>query len=94
MTTAPSIGTREDWLHARIALLEAEKDLTRRSDELARRRRELPWVPVVKEHRFETDEGLVALPELFEGQTTQEDRRRTRPDGGGPPAPRPGRRLQ
>jgi hypothetical protein len=50
-------GTREQWLGARLELLEAEKDLTRRSDELARRRRELPWVPVDKEYRFEIDEG-------------------------------------
>jgi Bacterial protein of unknown function (DUF899)/Cupin domain len=42
------VGTREDWLAARVALLEREKELTRRSDELARQRQELPWVPIEK----------------------------------------------
>jgi predicted dithiol-disulfide oxidoreductase (DUF899 family) len=41
-------GTRQEWLAARLALLEAEKELTRRSDELARRRQELPWVRIDK----------------------------------------------
>jgi len=62
-------GTREEWLAARLALLEAEKDLTRRSDELARRRQELPWVRVDKEYRFETDEGSAWLAELFRGRS-------------------------
>jgi predicted dithiol-disulfide oxidoreductase (DUF899 family) len=64
-----SVGTREQWLAARIALLEQEKDLTRRSDELARRRRELPWVPVEKEYMFETEEGPKTLAELFDGRS-------------------------
>ena len=50
-------GTREEWLAARLELLEDEKALTRRSDELARRRRELPWVRVEKEYLFDTDDG-------------------------------------
>jgi hypothetical protein len=50
-------GTREEWLAARLELLEAEKALTRRSDELARLRQELPWVRIDKEYRFDTDEG-------------------------------------
>lgn len=50
-------GSREEWLAARLELLEAEKELTRRGDELARMRRELPWVAIEKEYRFETDEG-------------------------------------
>ena len=50
-------GTREEWLAARLELLDAEKELTRRGDELARLRQELPWVPIEKEYRFETDEG-------------------------------------
>src|SRR5260370_6144518 len=54
---------------ARLALLEAEKELTRRSDELARRRQELPWVPVDKEYRFETDEGSASLADLFQGRS-------------------------
>jgi predicted dithiol-disulfide oxidoreductase (DUF899 family) len=62
-------GTREEWLAARLGLLEAEKELTRRSDELARRRQELPWVRVDKEYRFETDEGSVSLADLFGGRS-------------------------
>jgi predicted dithiol-disulfide oxidoreductase (DUF899 family) len=63
------VGTREEWLAARIALLEREKELTRRSDKLARERQELPWVRVEKEYRFETDEGTKTLPELFAGRS-------------------------
>jgi len=62
-------GTREQWLAARLALLEAEKDLTHRSDELARRRQELPWVRIDKQYRFETDEGSAALADLFRGRS-------------------------
>jgi predicted dithiol-disulfide oxidoreductase (DUF899 family) len=62
-------GTREEWLAARLPLLEAEKELTRRSDELARRRQELPWVRVDKKYRFETDEGSAALADLFRGRS-------------------------
>ena len=50
-------GTHKQWLAARLKLLEAEKELTRRSDDLARRRQKLPWVRIDKEYRFETDEG-------------------------------------
>lgn len=50
-------GTREEWLAARLELLEAEKELTRHGAELARRRRELPWARIDKEYRFDTDEG-------------------------------------
>jgi predicted dithiol-disulfide oxidoreductase (DUF899 family) len=62
-------GTHEEWLAARLQLLEAEKALTRRSDELAQLRRELPWVPIEKEYRFETDEGTVSLADLFGGRS-------------------------
>ncbi len=62
-------GTREEWVAARLELLEAEKALTRRSDELARRRQELPWVRIDKEYRFETDEGTASLADLFRGRT-------------------------
>jgi predicted dithiol-disulfide oxidoreductase (DUF899 family) len=62
-------GTREEWLAARLELLDAEKELTRRGDELARRRRELPWVPVDKDYRFETDEGEASLADLFRGRS-------------------------
>ena len=58
-------GTRAEWLAARLELLEAEKALTRRSDELARQRQELPWVRIDKEYRFETDEGTASLADLF-----------------------------
>jgi predicted dithiol-disulfide oxidoreductase (DUF899 family) len=64
--TQHKVGTREEWLAARIELLEREKDLTRRSDELARERQELPWVPVEEPYSFETDEGTKTLAELFE----------------------------
>ncbi|WP_340119450.1 DUF899 family protein [Pelagibius sp. 7325] len=57
-------GTREEGLAARLALPAAEKDLTRRSDELARRRRELPWVRVDKAYRFDTDDGGASLAKL------------------------------
>jgi predicted dithiol-disulfide oxidoreductase (DUF899 family) len=62
-------GTRSEWLAARLELLEAEKDLTRRSDEVARRRQVLPWVRVDKEYRFETDEGSASLKDLFRGRS-------------------------
>jgi predicted dithiol-disulfide oxidoreductase (DUF899 family) len=58
-------GTREEWLTSRLELLEQEKDLTRRSDELARRRQGLPWVPINTGYRFETDEGSASLVDLF-----------------------------
>lgn len=62
-------GTRQEWLTARLALLEAEKQLTRRSDELARRRQELPWVRIDKAYRFETEEGSASLANLFRGRS-------------------------
>ena len=68
MTTHTS-GTRKEWVAARLALLEAEKELTRRSDEVARRRQELPWVRIDKEYQFETDEGNVSLADLFRGRS-------------------------
>jgi predicted dithiol-disulfide oxidoreductase (DUF899 family) len=62
-------GTREEWLAARKELLEQEKEHTRRSDELARRRQELPWVQVDKEYTFDTNEGPKTLAELFDGRS-------------------------
>jgi predicted dithiol-disulfide oxidoreductase (DUF899 family) len=62
-------GTRKEWLAARLELLEAEKDLTRRSDEVARRRQELPWVRIDKKYRFDTDEGSASLADLFRGRS-------------------------
>ena len=74
--TTHRTGTREEWLTARLALLQAEKDLTHRSDELTRRsdalarqRQELPWVRVTKDFRFETDEGKSSLADLFRGRS-------------------------
>jgi predicted dithiol-disulfide oxidoreductase (DUF899 family) len=63
------IASRDEWLTARLELLKAEKELTRRSDELAQRRRELPWVRIDKEYRFDTDEGSASLAELFRGRS-------------------------
>ena len=63
------IGTREEWQAARDVLLRLEKDHTRMGDELARMRRELPWVPVEKEYRFDTGDGTRTLGELFEGRS-------------------------
>src|SRR5262245_15098637 len=67
--TTHMTGTREEWLRAGMALLEAEKELTRRSDELARQRQELPWVRMDKAYRFETDEGNASLADLFRGRS-------------------------
>jgi predicted dithiol-disulfide oxidoreductase (DUF899 family) len=67
--TDHKIATREEWLAARLQLLEAEKELTRRGDEVARRRQELPWVRIDKEYRFETDAGSASLADLFRGRS-------------------------
>jgi predicted dithiol-disulfide oxidoreductase (DUF899 family) len=67
--TDHNTGTREEWLAARRALLEAEKALSRRSDELAQWRQELPWVRIDKEYRFETEEGTASLADLFRGRS-------------------------
>ncbi|NUO38623.1 MAG: DUF899 domain-containing protein [Gemmatimonadaceae bacterium] len=67
--TTHAIGTRDEWLAARLDLLAAEKEHTRRSDELARRRQELPWVRVDKGYRFETEEGIASLADLFRGRS-------------------------
>jgi predicted dithiol-disulfide oxidoreductase (DUF899 family) len=60
-------GTREEWLAARLELLQAEKELTRRGDELALRRQALPWVRIDKEYRFEIDAGSASMADLFLG---------------------------
>jgi len=69
MSTKAKIVSREEWLAARLGLLKEEKELTRRSDELARRRQELPWVRVDKKYRFETNEGSASLADLFRGRS-------------------------
>src|SRR5207247_1404204 len=66
--TEHTVGTREEWLAARKELLAREKAHTRQGDELARQRRELPWVRVEKEYEFETDEGKKTLTQLFDGR--------------------------
>jgi len=63
------IGTQEDWQAERDALLKDEKELTRRSDELTAKRRRLPWVPVEKDYRFETEQGAKSLADLFDGRS-------------------------
>jgi predicted dithiol-disulfide oxidoreductase (DUF899 family) len=68
-TTAHKIGTREEWQAARDELLAREKEHTRLGDELAQQRRELPWVPVEKDYRFDTDAGEKSLAELFDGRS-------------------------
>jgi predicted dithiol-disulfide oxidoreductase (DUF899 family) len=67
--TNHKVGTREEWLAARKELLAREKEHTRRGDELARERRELPWVRVEKEYGFDTDDGRKTLAELFDGHS-------------------------
>ena len=62
-------GTREQWLAARRDLLEAEKEYSRQGDELARRRQALPWIPVQKDYRLETDSGSISLSQLFQGRS-------------------------
>src|SRR5213076_753729 len=67
--TDHKIGTREEWRAARLELLEAEKELTRRSDELAQQRQQLPWVRIDKEYRFQTEAGPASLADLFGGRS-------------------------
>jgi predicted dithiol-disulfide oxidoreductase (DUF899 family) len=69
MTPTHTTASRPQWLAARLELLEAEKELTRRSDEVARRRRQLPWVPVEKDYRFQTEAGDASLADLFDGRS-------------------------
>jgi predicted dithiol-disulfide oxidoreductase (DUF899 family) len=67
--TQHATGTREEWLAARLALLEDEKELTRRSDEVVSQRQQLPWVRLDKDYRFETDQGSASLADLFSGRS-------------------------
>jgi len=67
--TTQKIGTREEWLAARLDLLDAEKELTRLSDALAQRRQQLPWVRIDKDYRFDTEHGTVGLADLFKGRS-------------------------
>jgi len=63
------VGTRKEWLAARLKLLDAEKEHTRRGDELTLMRQQLPWVRTDKDYRFETDEGRASLSDLFRGRS-------------------------
>src|ERR1700737_1147830 len=67
--TRHKTGTREEWLAARLELLQAEKALTRRTDDVARQRHELPWVSIDKQYRFDTDAGPTLLADLFQGRS-------------------------
>src|SRR5207302_5616900 len=67
--TDHKVGTRDEWLAARLELLEAEKAHTRRGDELTKMRMELPWVRIDKDYRFDTDEGPAPLADLFRGRS-------------------------
>jgi predicted dithiol-disulfide oxidoreductase (DUF899 family) len=69
VTAEHRIGTQEEWQAERDELLVEEKELTRRGDELARKLRELPWVPVEKDYRFETEDGTKSLADLFGGRS-------------------------
>lgn len=63
------IGTQEEWLAARLELLKLEKEHTRQGDAVAQRRQELPWVPVAKDYRFQTEAGEARLADLFQGRS-------------------------
>jgi predicted dithiol-disulfide oxidoreductase (DUF899 family) len=65
----PKVASRAEWLEARLELLKDEKELTRKSDEVARRRQQLPWVRVEKEYRFDTEKGSASLKDLFQGRS-------------------------
>ena len=67
--TSHTTGTREEWLAVRMDLLQAEKELTRLSDRVARQRQELPWVRIDKGYEFDTDSGRVSLADLFQGRS-------------------------
>lgn len=68
-TASHTVGTRDEWRAARLQLLEAEKELTRRSDELARQRQDLPWVPVDEDYVFDTEHRPASLADLFRGRS-------------------------
>jgi predicted dithiol-disulfide oxidoreductase (DUF899 family) len=65
----PRIGTQEEWQAERDELLKEEKELTRRGDELTKKRQALPWVPVEKDYEFETKDGTKSLADLFDGRS-------------------------
>jgi hypothetical protein len=81
------IGTQEQWLKARLELLEAEKELICRSDELARRRRQLPWVRIDNEYVVDTDEGEQTLCDLLAGRSQRLPDHHDLRRGSGPGSP-------
>ncbi|MRD49476.1 DUF899 domain-containing protein [Caenimonas koreensis DSM 17982] len=68
-TASHKTATRDEWMAARLELLAAEKELTRRSDALALQRQQLPWVRVDKDYRFDTGAGMATLADLFQGRS-------------------------
>lgn len=69
MTGPHRVGSREEWTRARLALLDDEKDLNRRRDRLAAKRRALPWVPVDERYAFDGPDGSLTLADLFDGRS-------------------------
>src|SRR5258708_21459450 len=69
MAVPHQVATREEWLAVRLKLLQEEKEHTRRADELAQKRQELPWVRVENGYRFDTDDGSALLSYLFRGRS-------------------------
>src|SRR5579871_4993671 len=67
--TAHRTATQDEWLHDRLELLKAEKELTRLNDDVARQRRDLPWVRVDKDYVFDTEDGEATLADLFRGRS-------------------------
>src|SRR3954454_21846592 len=67
--TSHKVVSLDEWTEARKKLLVEEKELTRRSDEVAKHRQELPWVRIDKEYRFDTDDGSASLADLFRGRS-------------------------
>jgi len=67
--TEHKIGTREEWKAAREELAKLENEHAERNEEIKKKRRELPWVPVEKEYEFDTQDGKKTLVELFDGRS-------------------------
>src|SRR3954453_8215987 len=63
------VGTRKEWQGARDELAKLEAEAAQRREEINRKRRELPWVPVEKEYEFDTEDGKKPLAELFDGRS-------------------------
>jgi len=64
-----TIGTREKWQAARDELAKLEGEYAKLGQTVSERRRQLPWVPVEKEYRFDTEDGQRTLAELFDGRS-------------------------